>query len=140
MLVGIAFSSIFLAMTQGLFMMQFTQENLRATQIMMDKMEGVRLYSWAQVTNSTFLNPVFTNWYYETNHVGQYNAQGNGIMYTGLISVTAVPFSAPYSNTMVQVQANVGWTSAARGSMHRTRSMTTYVSEMGLQNYVYNSN
>lgn len=140
----VSFAGIFGVTTMGLSISESSRENLRATQIMLDKMEGVRLYSWSQLTNSSFLVPSFTNWFYETNNVGLSTASGYGTMYTGTISVGAVPFSTSYSSSMVQVTVTVNWTSSghgwASGSLPRSRSMTTYYAEQGLQNYIYNSN
>src|SRR5438270_649132 len=83
----VTFVTIFASLTMGLSITQTSRENLRATQIMLDKMEGVRLYSWAQVTNSTFLVAPFTNWFFETNNIGLSVAAGNGVQYTGLVTV-----------------------------------------------------
>src|SRR5579872_2835818 len=74
----IAVVTIFLTMSMGFSMTEASRENLRATQIMLDKMEGIRLYNWSQVTNTGFITPAFTNWFFETNHIGQVNATGNG--------------------------------------------------------------
>ena len=133
----VAFVTIFTGLSTGLSSMQSSRENLRATQIMLDKMEGVRLYSWTQLTNSTFLVPSFTNWFYETNNIGLSTASGSGDMYTGAVVVAAFPFTASYGGTMRSVTVNVGWTS---GSISHSRSMSTFVSENGLQNYIYSSN
>src|SRR5579871_991813 len=136
-IVMISFVTIFGCITFGFTVTQLSRENLRATQIMIDKMEGVRLYSWTQVTNSSFLVPAFTNWFYETNNIGQVTAAGNGAMYTGLVSVATAPFTNSYSSNMVQVTVTVGWTSAGKNLTH-TRSMKTLVGMSGLQNYIYN--
>ena len=134
----ISFLTIFGCITFGFTVTQLSRENLRATQILLDKMEGVRLYSWTQLTNSSFLTPVFTNWFYETNDIGQLNANGNGVLYTGLVSVTQVPFSTSYTNTMVLVTVTVGWTSSGKNIV-KSRTMQTLVGEFGLQNYIYNN-
>jgi len=134
----ISFLTIFGSITFGFTVTQLSRENLRATQILLDKMEGVRLYSWDQITNSAFLTPTFTNWFYETNNIGQVNAVGNGVLYTGLVSVAQVPFSTSYTNTMVQVTVTVGWTSSRQNLVH-TRTMKTLVGENGLQPYIYNN-
>jgi|SRR5579859_4681900 len=135
----VAFLAIFANMTFGLSVTQLSRENLRATQIMLDKMEGVRLYSWTQLTNSSFLVPSFTNWFFETNNIGTATASGTGISYTGQVLVTSVPFNVPaYSQNMRKVTVNVGWTSGNSGNTPRSRSMSTFVSEAGMQNYIYN--
>ena len=133
----IGFVTIFGSMTMGFSITQLSRENLRATQIMLDKMEGIRLYNWTQVTNSAFLQSTFTNWFYETNNIGQITASGNGVLYTGIVSVVSMPFSTSYTTNMVQVNVTVGWTSQTK-AMQRTRTMSTFVSQSGLQNYIYN--
>jgi prepilin-type N-terminal cleavage/methylation domain-containing protein len=135
-IIAVVFVSVFSGMGMGLSVTQLSRENLRATQIMLDKMEGVRLYNWVQLNNTNFLIASFTNSFYETNNVGQVTAQGNGVNYTGTVAVAACPISASYSTNMRQVTVTVGWTS---GNIARSRSMSTFVSMMGLQNYVFNN-
>src|SRR5260370_13468687 len=81
----VAFLAIFANMTFGLSVTQLSRENLRATQIMLDKMEGVPLYAWGQLTNSSFLVPSFTNWVFDTNNIAIATASRTGISYTGHI-------------------------------------------------------
>ena len=130
----IVFVTIFASMTMGLSITQISRENLRATQIMLDKMEGLRLYSWDQLNNSSFLQSAFTNSFFETNDIGMVTASGTGVQYTGAVVVAAVPISPTYSNHLRQVTVTVGWIS---GNVSRTRSMVTYAGEQGLQNYIY---
>ena len=135
--------TIFMTMSMGFSMTEASRENLRATQIMLDKMEGVRLYNWSQVTNTGFITPAFTNWFFETNHIGQFNATGNGVAYTGLVQVVPVPFTNAYSSAMVEVDVILGWDTSgsgwATGTQHHTRKMGTYVALAGMQNYIFNS-
>jgi len=135
----LAFVTVFGCMTLGISVTQLTRENLRATQIMVDKLEGLRLYSWDQLTNSTFLTPNFTNWFYETNNIGLVTAQGNGVQYTGTVQVVQVGFTNAYSPNMRQVNITVGWQSYSPGSVNHTRTMSTFVSQAGMQNYIFNN-
>ena len=134
-IISVAFLGVFGSMTMGLSVTQLSRENLRATQIMLDKMEGVRLYSWTQLNSTNFLTSTFTNYFYETNNIGLVTAQGNGVMYTGTVAVLACPFTNTYSTNMRLVTVTVGWTSL---NINRTRSMSTFYSMQGLQNYIYN--
>jgi len=127
---------VFGVMTMGLSITQMSRENLRATEIMLDKMEGVRLYSWTQVNDSTFLLSSFTNWFFETNNIGTATASGNGIQYTGTLSVAASPFTNSYSPNIRSVTVTVNWVS---GGIARSRTMGTFVSQPGMQNYVFNN-
>jgi type II secretory pathway pseudopilin PulG len=134
--IGVSAASIFVAINMGFSMTATSRENLRATQIMVDKMEGVRLYNWTQLTNSSFLIPNFTNWYFETTNIGQVDASGNGVQYTGAVQLTPVPFTnAYYSSNMVQVTVTLNWSSSGNGwygaSNYHTRSMVTYVAMNG---------
>jgi len=133
----VVFVTIFAVMTMGLSVTQTSRENLRATQIMLDKMEGVRLYSWTQLNDPTFLQSSFTNWFYETNNIGLATAQGSGIQYTGLISVGSVSMSNSYSANMRLVTVTVGWLTGT--NLTHSRSMSTFSSMNGLQNYIYNN-
>ena len=135
-ILGLLMVGVFGVMTMGLSITQMSRENLRATEIMLDKMEGVRLYSWTQVNDSTFLQSSFTNWFFETNNIGTANAAGNGIQYTGTLSVVASPFTNSYSANIRSVTVTVNW---ASGGIARSRTMGTFVSQSGLQNYVFNN-
>jgi hypothetical protein len=48
--------------------------------------------------------------------------------------ITNTPITESYSTNLVQVAAQVTWIT---GGVERQRSMTTFVSRYGLQNYVY---
>lgn len=131
-ILGVSFVSLYAGMSAGFAMTQVSRENLRATQIMVEKMEGIRLFNWNQVVSANLIPTNFTTRYYP--RVGGVTA--NGITYSGRISVTnAVLTPAPtYLNNLRFVTVGVEWQS---GDVARRRSMTTMVSKNGLQNYVY---
>src|SRR5256885_4625688 len=58
--IGTAVVALFSGFTSGFFTMQMARENLRATQIMLEKTETLRLYSWDQVTTPGFIPLTFT--------------------------------------------------------------------------------
>jgi type II secretory pathway pseudopilin PulG len=133
----VVFVTIFGVMTEGLFVTQTSRENLRATQIMVDKMEGIRLFSPTQLTNNAFLLQSFTNWFCETNNIGMPNVQGYGVMYTGTIAISNVLFSTSYTSNMQQVTINISWVSTGQGNIAHSRSMSTFYANQGLYNYVW---
>src|SRR5213078_1435173 len=47
------FSSLYLGLGQGFAVIQTARENLRATQILQEQMETIRLYTWEQMTNGS---------------------------------------------------------------------------------------
>jgi type II secretory pathway pseudopilin PulG len=133
-LMGILFVSLYSGMSSGFAVTQVSRENLRATQIMMERMEGVRLYNWNQLVYSNWIPATFTNWYYPITNRGE----SPGIMYIGRMVVTdAVLNPSPaYTQNLRSVVVTVDWVS---GNVPRSRSMTTTVARYGVQNYVYGS-
>lgn len=134
-LLAISFISLYAGMSAGFAMTRVSRENLRATQIMVEKMEGIRLFNWNQVTLSNMIPSTFTERYYP----GLANGQASGITYTGTITVTdpaSLQFYPPrsYDTNMRVVSVEVRWRS---GDVPRSRRMSTLVSKNGLQNYVY---
>lgn len=126
-IVSIMFVSLYTGITTGFGIINTARENLRATQILLEKMETVRLYSWDQINTSGFIPPSFTAPFYP----GYTN---QGVTYYGTLSVTNVTFSEAYSGDMRQVVLKVQWTS---GEVLRKREMRSYISRHGLQNYIY---
>jgi type II secretory pathway pseudopilin PulG len=134
-LLGILFVALYGGMSQGFSLTQSSRENLRATQILLERMEGVRLYNWNQLVYSNWIPTSFTNWYYPLANAGE----SPGIMYSGTMTVVQSPSLNPattYGDKMCAVSTTVNWVSAG---VPRTRSLTTYVAQNGIQNYVYNS-
>jgi hypothetical protein len=115
--------------------MHMARENLRATQIMLEKVETIRLYDWDQVTNSSlalgtnsFIPPWFTNYY-------DPNGTSRGTRYEGTIRILpATMIDSSYSNDMRLVTVTLKWQTL---NLARTRTFTTFISRDGLQNYVY---
>ena len=114
--------------TSGYFTMTMTRENLRATQIILEKVETVRLCNWDQITTNFIKSPL-TN-YYDPNSL----TANRGIKYIVSTIITNVPFTAGYSTNMRQVIVRVDWTT---GQMPRSRTYSTFVARDGLQPYIY---
>src|SRR5258706_15248392 len=83
-LLGIMMISLYGGMSSGFAVTQLARENLRGTQIMLERMEGIRLYNWDQLTTSNMIPATFTNYYYPLAT----NGQSKGIVYSGSMSVT----------------------------------------------------
>jgi len=127
---GIMFLALYSGLAFGLHLVQMVRENTRATQIMVEKMETIRLYTWNQITNAGFVpTNKFTVSYYSVNGT---NA---GLTYTGRINIAACPLGTSYSDNMKKVTIRLDW--GQLGTTNRTRQMTTYVTRNGLQNYVW---
>jgi type II secretory pathway pseudopilin PulG len=131
-LVGVIFIGLYASLAWGFASLRLTRENLRATQILTEKMETIRLYTWDQVTViSNFLPTTFTATYYPP---GETNTYGTGTIYSGTLSVEPVAFGTNYDDDMRKVTVKVNWVT---GGLPRSRSLTTFVSQYGMQNYVW---
>src|SRR5215472_7349513 len=84
---GIMAISLFSGFSSGYALMQLQRENLRATQIMVQKMETIRLLNWAE-TNDTngYVRVSFSDWF---NPYGT-NSSSTGAHYVGVITTNAV--------------------------------------------------
>jgi len=130
-ILGISVVALLSGVTSGMLTMQMAQENLRATQIMVERTETLRLYNWDQLTTPGFIQTSFTERYDPTST----NSSGAGPIYTGTVAITNFPVSTyAYSAEMKQVTVSLNWTTSG---INRTRSFTTYVARNGLQNYIF---
>lgn len=133
-IIGTTIAALFSALAAGFFTVRMARENLRATQIMLEKVETIRLYSWDQVTSPNSFVP--TN-FIPTNFTAKYNPYQvgtNGVIYTGTLTITPAPISASYSNDLRMVTVTLSWKT---GSLNRSRQFRSYVSRYGLQDYIY---
>lgn len=126
---GVSVVALLSAISSGMLTMQMARENVRATQIMLEKTETLRLYSWDQLTTSNFVQTTFTESYDPNATNGS-----QGITYTGTVSIASVPMTTAYSDEMKQVTVSLNWVT---GKINRSRAFTTFVSRNGLQNYIY---
>ena len=133
-ILGLAIVTLFALLSGGFAMVRFNRDNLRATQIMLNRVEGLRLYNWEQLT--TGMVPTnFSEYYYP---LGTTNSN-QGTLFSGAVDIANAvqnPTST-YSSTMMRsVTVRITWTS---GKLQHTRQMTTYVSQYGLQNYLFSN-
>jgi hypothetical protein len=131
-LMGLLFASLYAGLSYGFAEVSLSREEARATQILTERMEVVRLLNWDQVANLPgFIPASFTDYYYSG---GSTNAPTNSLVYYGTVVVTNTPITETYSNQLRMIQIAVTWQS---GRLIHTRQMTTFVSQYGLQNYIY---
>ena len=137
-IVGTATAALFSAFGAGFLTIRMARENLRATQIMLEKVETIRLYSWTQVTNAGFIPTTFTNKYDPVSQTG-----AGGLLYYGNMIITNVNPAqmggmggvAPrYTNDMRMVIVRLNWKT---GNINRNREFRSYISRCGLQDYVF---
>ena len=133
-LAGLMFMGGMTAFSSTLRIVALDRENARAVQILLEKTELLRLYNWDQITGqdtNTFIPATFTAPY----SVGATNT--GSFSYWGTVLITNVPITETYRDDLREVIITLTWTSPSYGNMLHTRSMTTFVSRYGLQNYLY---
>jgi uncharacterized protein (TIGR02598 family) len=124
-ILGFTVVTLYGAFSFGFTTIRLSQEEVRADQILVQKLETLRLYDWSKITGN-FLPTNFTN---------SFSSDGTGVSYYGTFSVTPFAPSAAkesYTDSLCQVTVSLHWVS---GAVERTRSMTTQVSKYGIQNY-----
>lgn len=127
--VGTASLALFSGFTGGFRTMELARENLRATQVLLEKTETLRLYSWDQINTAGFIPATFTA-FYDPNDT---NSESS-ILYSGSMVITNIPISASYSNDMRMAVITLNWQTSG---IQRTRTFSTYIARNGLQSYIY---
>jgi type II secretory pathway pseudopilin PulG len=124
---AVVFISLYTGMATGFDSIRSSQENLRATQIMTEKFEAMRLYNWTEFTTPGFVPDTFTAEFAP-------KAASPGITYNGTVSIFPVG-PEPYTSDLRGVSVTLTWKS---GNRVNTRTLTSYVARYGLQNYLIN--
>src|SRR5262249_21598537 len=123
--------ALYAAFAAGFSMVQVTREDLRATQILLQQMEAIRLSGYDQVANPAYY-PTNSTVYFDN----QDQASGHGgAAYTVAFSAVPGPAGLPltYKANVMLVTVTASWTN---GNVLRSRSMKTYVARSGIQHYV----
>lgn len=123
---AVALVAVYAATTTNLGLVRRCQENERATQLLTERFEALRLYTW---------NQIHSNGYVRTNFVVPIDpAHTNaGRSFTGSVFITQLGLSESYSNELLQVTVQLDW---ASGDRLCSRSMSSLVTRYGLQNYL----
>ena len=141
--VGVMVVSLYLGISTGFAMIQRTRENLRATQILTQRLETVRLYTWDQLRNATTparFQTKFTDIY---NPLAATNGTGGGVVYYGTVDVTtptATQLPTTYRTNVALVTVTLLWTNkTGTASLPHRREFQTLAAKSGMQKYVYGS-
>lgn len=126
--IGLVFVALYSGMTSCFFSIRMARENLRATQIMLEKMEVIRLLTWQQINSNGFLPAKFVALYDPQNADAQ-----QALKYEGSILITNVSLPVNYRDNLRMVTVRLTWNTSR---LPRTREMSTYVSRYGVQNYL----
>ena len=136
-ILAIVFVSLFVAFSYGFTVIRTTREDLRATQILTQKIEAIRLCTWAQLAT---MPTTFTDTYAT---IGTTNS--SSLIYTGSISQGqngSLPNgSSGYRDQVKLITVTVTWKTPGISrndpAVTHTRSMQTQSAMYGLQNYLF---
>lgn len=115
------------SLTYGYFVMELARENQRATQILLERSEAIRLYNWDQVNSNGFIPATFTDVYDPQSPTSQ------GVTYNGTL-IKSFALTNLYGNSLMQLEMTLTWNTK---NISHTRTLYTYIAKDGLQNYVY---
>jgi hypothetical protein len=127
---GLMCVSVLASVTSAFTYLRLDRENSRASQILVEKMEVIRLYTWAQITGqdtNTFVPSTFTAPFYPDSNNG-------GFLYQGYTSISNAPLTENYNIDMRLVTLTLTWKSF---NIAHSNTISTYVSRYGVQNYIY---
>jgi prepilin-type N-terminal cleavage/methylation domain-containing protein len=128
-IIGLIVLAVYGAITSGVTSLRMARENLRATQILVEKTESLRLYNWDQL-NTNFIPTSFIVPYDATS-----GSTNSGVLFYGAIDLVNNPdIGTSYSNNIRLVTVRLNWTT---GRIQRSREISTYVCRTGIQSYVY---
>jgi hypothetical protein len=130
-LLGVMIVSLYGGISFGFSSITLARQNLRATQIALEKMEITRMYSWEQINSNGFVPPTFTAPFFPT--IGGTDTNG-GVTYYGTTLITNVNRNPAYSNDMREIRVTLTWTN--RNTPQRVE-MKTFLSQYGMQRYIY---
>ena len=129
--VSIMATALYAGLSTGFSSIRTSRENLRATQVMLEKTESLRLYAWSEINSNGLLPLTF---------IVPFKSGGstNGLVYSGTVTIdkpTDTAVSANYAADLRVITVKLSWISQKRPC---TKTMTTYVSRWGEHGYVAN--
>jgi type II secretory pathway pseudopilin PulG len=130
---GVLFCALFAGLSWSFTTVENARERLRATQIMAEKMDTIRLYTWDQLTNRGYIPTNFTMAFYPTNGLNAGTSRSAGIIYSGTITISNAPVTTEdYANTLRTVVIDLSW---QRGLLTLHTQMSTLVSQYGIETH-----
>ena len=154
---AVIFVAVFASVSMSFSILTNTRQNLRATQIMVSRIEGLRLQAWdstnqlTELFNTNYVPTAFTESFYPLGLTGSTN---QGITYYGTMTVSDLTNSAQqtsvfgstipsYATNMALVTITLNWTNSTTGitgeGKSHSRTISTLVAAYGIENYVFSA-
>lgn len=131
---AIALVALFAGFSSGFAILETSREDVRATQILLQKTEMIRLLTWSQLTNCP---TTFQESYYDAG-----SNENSGILYYGTLSTlgdpTNIPSTVTYRSQVHLITISLVWTNSI-GNFTRvhSRQIQTLSAKNGMQQYLY---
>lgn len=126
-------TAFYSALSSGFSVIETAREDVRATQILTQKLEALRLCRWDQLTNLASFN-------FSENY-DPLSTNASGTVFYGTVvtnAATAISDSTGYKANMRLVRVTLSWTNYTGGrAIAHQREMDSYVALYGLQNYIW---
>ncbi len=129
---AVVLPAFYASLAAGFASMKAAREDLRATQVILQRMEAIRLSPYKTLQDPAAYPAKSTEYYSES---GKTNGAG-GTAYTISYSWAApgsTYFSPSYRSNVLLVTVAASWN---QGNVQHSRSMQTYVARYGIQRYV----
>ena len=133
-LLGLVFMALYTGLVSTTFSVQLSRENLRATQIMTEKLDTIRLYGWKKIVDDPYYIPRGFDVPIYSDDPSKAGNDATARVFGGEFKVEPAPITEPYAVDLRMITVKLTWTT---GKMKRTRTMSTLVSKYGLYRYVY---
>ncbi|HWX18306.1 MAG TPA: hypothetical protein VN578_00230 [Candidatus Binatia bacterium] len=134
LILATAMASLYACFSFTFTVIQSSREELRATQVGLQKLEAIRLCTWNQLSNC----PISFQEKYDP--LASTN-QSSGVVYYGTVTTgpcTNVADSASYKTNMALVTVTLYWTNFNGGKqLTRSCQLQTQVALNGMQNYIW---
>jgi len=133
---AISASVLFVGFDNGFALLRITREDLRATQILMQKTEAFRLYTWQQLTNAQqTTGGIFQEYYF-----AQGPSTNKGTLYVGTLKLLDTPTFSSYSSGLHLITITVNWTNlVGKNLVPHSRTVQTLSAQYGMQGYLFGS-
>ena len=133
-LLGITFVAMLGSLNWVVSGVQWARESARATQLMEEKLDTLRLYSWDQLNTPGFISTNFVSTFSTLENGAAVPAYDRGLIYTGTVTIGSAPLTEAYGSQVKLVTVSLRWNS---GHRPRLAQMSTFVAQYGMQSFVY---
>jgi Tfp pilus assembly protein PilV len=129
-ILAVATVSLYAGFSTGFMLVDSARQELRATQILTQKAEAIRLCNWSSLSNC----PISFSECYDPR-------TSSGILFAGSVSTSVaspISDSAAYKSNMCMATIRLSWTNSyGKQSVVHTRTLKTLVARYGMQNYIW---